>query len=38
MENIQLEILDKLNNEKTKNIKEVVSSLFEGKVTIIYSN
>ena len=34
----KIEILDKLNNEKTKNIKEVVSSLFEGKVTIIYSN
>ena len=34
----KIEILDKLNNYKSKDIIDVISLLFEGKVTIIYSN
>lgn len=34
----KIEILDKINNQKSKDIIEIVSLLFEGKVTIIYSN
>lgn len=34
----KIEILDKSNNKKSKDIIEMVSLLFEGKVTLIYSN
>lgn len=34
----KIEILDKSNNKKSKDTIEVVSLLFEGKVTVIYSN
>ena len=34
----KIEILDKVNNKKSKDIIEVISLLFEGKVTVIYSN
>ena len=34
----KIEIMDKSKSKKSKDIIEIVNSLFEGKVTIIYSN
>lgn len=34
----KIEILDNSNNKKSKDIIEIVNLLFEGKVTVIYSN
>ncbi|WP_455539561.1 putative sporulation protein YtxC [Terrisporobacter sp.] len=34
----KIEILDKINNQKSNDIIEIVSLLFEKKVTVIYSN
>ena len=34
----KIEILDMSNNKKSREIVEMVSLLFEGKVTLIYSN
>ena len=34
----KIEILDMSNNKKSREIVEMVSLLFEGKVTVIYSN
>lgn len=34
----KIEILDNSNNKKSKEIIEIVNLLFEGKVTVIYSN
>ena len=34
----KIEILDKSNSKKSRETIEIVSLLFEGKVTVIYSN
>ena len=34
----KIEILDNSNNKKSKDVIEIVNLLFEGKVTVIYSN
>ena len=36
--NEKIEILDKSNSKKSRETIEIVSLLFEGKVTVIYSN